>query len=147
MKKIYFETKISKSVEEIKAEFDRSLFIYLSKGLMPFDLVRFDGCQKDNEVHIKLGLRPLSFTWISLITSEEQNEKGWSFVDEGRSLPWPLIYWRHHHRVDKISEKEARIVDDITFDCSPSFLSPIVKPFLWHMFSLRPKRYKSYFKD
>lgn len=145
--KILFETPIQQSFEIIRNRFTRELFIELAPGLIPFNLQRFDGCKRGDEVHIKLGPPPFAQKWISLITFEETNASGWSFIDEGKVLPWPLSNWKHHHRVDRISATESVIVDDIDYECSPAFLTPLMKPFLWSVFAIRPKRYKKFFKD
>lgn len=143
---IVFHTPINLPVESVKKGFTQDLFVHLAPGLIPFKLIRFDGCLKGNEVHIALGPSPFAQKWVSLITFEETNTQGWSFIDEGKKLPWPLSYWKHHHRVDKVSETKSLIVDDIKYECSPAFLTPIMKPFLWYVFSIRPKRYRSFFK-
>jgi ligand-binding SRPBCC domain-containing protein len=145
--KLYFETPLSKPFEKVRDQFNRELFLFLSPGFIPSELTRFDGCKKGDEVHIKLGPSLFAQTWVSHITFEETNAAGWSFIDEGKVLPWPLKYWKHHHRVDKISSTECKIVDDINFECSPFFMNPLVKPFLWMVFAIRPDRYKRYFKD
>lgn len=145
--KLYFETHIKLPFEKVRDGFTKDLFIFLSPGIIPFNLKRFDGCKKGDEVHIALGPPPLTQEWISLITFEETNGSGWSFIDEGKVLPWPLKYWKHHHRVDKISDTECRIVDDIHFECSPAVLTPVVKPFLWFVFAMRPRRYQLFFKE
>ncbi len=142
---LLFETTISKSVAVVRAGFTEALFVRLAPGLIPFRLERFDGCLKGNEVHILLGPPILRQKWVSLITAEGTTEAGWSFVDEGRILPWPLSYWKHHHRVDKISNDSCRIVDDISYQCSPAFMTPLMKPFLWVVFAVRPGRYKAFF--
>ncbi len=143
--KIFFETTIPRSVADVRAGFTEELFVQLAPGLIPFRLERFDGCLKGNEVHILLGPPFLRQKWVSLITAEETTQAGWSFVDEGRTLPWPLSYWRHHHRVDTVTGDSCRIVDDITYDCSPALLAPLMKPFLWMVFAVRPRRYKAFF--
>jgi len=145
--KLYFETPVKMPYEKIRDRFTRDLFLFLSPGFIPFNLKRFDGCKKGDEIHLILGPNGFSQNWISLITYEETNASGWSFIDEGKVLPWPLSYWKHHHRVDKISATESRIVDDIQYECSPSFLTPLIRPFLWSVFAIRPERYKKYFKD
>lgn len=145
--KLYFETELKLPFEKVRAQFTRELFVYLSPGFIPFNLKRFDGCKKGDEVHIEIGQPPLIQRWVSLITSEETNGSGWSFIDEGKVLPWPLKDWKHHHRVDKVSDTECRVVDDISFECSPAFLTPIIWPFLWSVFAIRPGRYQSFFKD
>jgi ligand-binding SRPBCC domain-containing protein len=144
--KLLFETPIALPFEQIRDQFNRELFIHLSPGIMPFDLKRFDGCQKGHEIHIELASGPLKQEWVSLITLEETNASGWSFIDEGKVLPWPLKYWKHHHRVDKIGPSQSLIVDDITYECSPGFLTPLIKPFLWSVFAIRPGRYKTFFE-
>lgn len=145
--KLLFETPVKLPFERVRDQFNRDLFLKLSPPGIPFNLKRFDGCKKGDEVHIELGPPVLKQQWVSLITFEETNAKGWSFIDEGKVLPWPLKYWKHHHRVDKIGDTECKIVDDITYECSPSFLAPLIKPFLWSVFSIRPGRYQKYFKD
>lgn len=145
--KLFFKTPVDKPFEKIRDQFNRDLFISLSPSFIPFNLKRFDGCKKGDEVHIELGPAGLTQNWVSLITFEETNASGWSFIDEGKVLPWPLKYWKHHHRVDKISELQSQIVDDITYECSPAFLTPMIKPFLWSVFAIRPGRYKKFFKD
>lgn len=145
--KLKFETNINLSVEVIRDQFGQELFEVLAPGIIPFRLLRFDGCKKGDEIRIKLGFPGLEAEWMSLITFEETNALGWSFIDEGKILPWPLKFWKHHHRVDRISATESKIVDDISFDCHPHFLTPFIKPILWAVFAIRPRRYKNFFKD
>ncbi len=145
--KLLFKTTIDLSFDKVQERFNRDLFVYLSPKLIPFELKRFDGTSKGNEIHIDLGIWILKQQWVSLITFEETNSSGWSFIDEGKVLPKPLVYWRHHHRVDKISETKSQIVDDIEYKCSVGWLTVLIKPFLWSVFAIRPGRYQKYFKD
>jgi len=144
--KLQFSTEIDLPFNKVRDQFNKELFIYLAPPMIPFKLKRFDGCLKGNEVHIKLGFEPFTQEWISLITFEETNHQGWSFIDEGRLLPWPLKLWKHHHRVEIISDQRCRIVDDITYECYPSILTRVIKPFLWSVFAIRPRRYKKFFQ-
>jgi ligand-binding SRPBCC domain-containing protein len=143
--KLLFSKLIPLPLEKVRDQFNRDLFMYLAPPVIPFELVRFDGCLKNHEVHINLGFKPFTQKWISLITFEGTDHRGWSFIDEGKRLPWPLKSWKHHHRVDRISERECKIVDDITYECHPGFMTLLMKPFLWWVFSLRPSRYQKYF--
>lgn len=145
--KLFFETPVSLPFEKIRDRFNRELFLYLSPGFIPSKLKRFDGCKTGDEIHLELGPNGFSQDWVSLVTFEETNASGWSFIDEGKVLPWPLSYWKHHHRVDRISDTESRIVDDIHYECSPAFLAPLIRPFMWSVFAIRPERYQKYFKD
>ena len=145
--KLEFKTPLKRSFQDIQSGFDINLFTILSKGLMPFAIKRFDGCKKNDEIHINIGIPPIHFRWVSLVTFDETNASGWSFIDEGKVLPWPLIYWQHHHRVDRISEHESIIVDSIQYECSPKFLGRLIWPVMWIVFSVRPDRYRQYFKE
>jgi len=145
--KIYFATEIPLPFEKIRDRFNQELFTQLAPAMIPFHLKRFDGCKKGDEIHLELGPTLFKQEWVSLITFEETNASGWSFIDEGKILPWPLNHWKHHHRVDRISANVSRIVDDIEYECSPSFLTPLIRPLLWSVFAIRPKRYRNFFKD
>jgi ligand-binding SRPBCC domain-containing protein len=145
--KIIFKTPLNRPYEYVRDRFDRDLFLHISPQWASFNLERFDGCKQGDEVHILIKILGLKQKWVSLITAAGEDSLGWSFVDEGKVLPWPLTYWKHHHRVDKITDSSCEIVDDIEFKASPAFLGPIIKPILWSSFAIRPKLYRDYFKD
>jgi ligand-binding SRPBCC domain-containing protein len=144
--KIIFRTRIRRPLGEVKAGFDRALFEYLAPPGVPFKLLRFDGCKKDDEVHIELNTLGVKQLWVSVMTLESQDASSWFFLDEGKILPWPLSRWKHEHRVDRIGDMDSEIVDDISFSTSPAFMAPVIYPILWLIFSLRPKRYKNFFE-
>jgi ligand-binding SRPBCC domain-containing protein len=144
--KIYFETKINLPYLTVKAGFDRDLFLSLTPPGAKVELRRFDGCRKGDEVHLALDLLLTKQSWISLITEDNQDEKEWSFVDEGKILPWPLAKWRHHHRVVSLDERSCKIIDDISFDCLWPWMNAMVFPVLWSTFAIRPRRYKKFFQ-
>jgi ligand-binding SRPBCC domain-containing protein len=145
--RLVFETPIKLPFEKVRDQFNKNLFIHLSPSFIPFNLKRFDGCKTGDEYFITIGPSVLKLEWQGIITFEETNARGWSFIDEGKVLPWPLKNWKHHHRVDKISDTECRIVDDISFECFSSVFNILMKPFLWATFAIRPGRYQSYFKE
>lgn len=146
--KLYFETTVAASYETVRENFNEKLFSSLKPPGIGFGIKRFDGVKKGDEIHLEIQLPSLlSSRWVSVVTHEEGNAKVWSFVDEGKVLPWPLSRWRHAHWVVKLNEKHSRIIDDITFECSPGFLGPVVRPILWTVFAVRPGLYKKFFKD
>lgn len=144
---IIFKTPIDKPYQEVRDAFDKKLFTHLSPQWASFEIERFDGCRKGDEVHIRIKLPGLTQKWVSVITYEGEDAAGWSFIDEGKVLPWPLTYWKHHHRVDKISETSCQIVDDIEFKAATGLIEIMLKPALWSTFAIRPKLYQDYFKD
>lgn len=143
--KIHFETILNRPLSEIKAGFTRELFLYLSPPGVKVNLRRFDGCSPGNEVHLEIQSPIMKQQWVSLITAENESASEWSFVDEGKVLPFPLKRWRHHHRVISLGDGTSKIVDDISFECVPG-LGPFVYPFLWLVFSVRPGRYRKFFQ-
>lgn len=144
--KILFETPITKNFLEIKKSFNEALFIYLKPPGVEVDIKRFDGCSKDDEIHLRLKLMGKKQDWVSLVTHDETTEAYWEFIDEGKVLPWPISYWKHLHKVAKVNETSSMIIDDISFECTPQFLAPMVAPALWLSFAIRPYKYQQYFK-
>ncbi len=146
--KIYFETTVAASFETVKENFNEKLFSALKPTGLGFNIKRFDGVHKGNEIHLEVSLPSfLSRKWVSVVTHEEGSARAWSFIDEGKILPWPLTRWRHAHWVIKLNEKHSKIIDDIYFECSFSVLGPVIKPILWSIFAVRPALYRKYFKD
>lgn len=144
--KMIFRTPLNLSVDEVKSKFNRELFEFLAPQWAAFNLERFDGCKVGDEVHIELSLLGMKKKWVSLITHEGEDSSGWSFIDEGKILPWPLSKWKHHHRVEKLSATSCEIVDDIEYEVKNPALEKIMYPVLWSSFAIRPDLYKKYFE-
>ena len=104
---------------------------------------RFDGCKKNDEVHLKMDLfGQLKQVWVSRITEDFRNDYEIFFVDEGIVLPPPLIKWKHIHRIEKINELSSYVVDDIEYSCSNIFIEMAIYPALYAMFLYRNPIYK-----
>jgi ligand-binding SRPBCC domain-containing protein len=144
--RILFETQISLNYLKIKARFNRELFLFLKPPGVQLDLQRFDGCAPGDEVHLALNSFGIKQKWVSVMTAEKQDEKEWSFVDEGKLLPWPLINWKHHHRVLYLDDNSSKIIDDITFKCAYPWMEAMMYPVLWSTFAIRPARYRKFFQ-
>lgn len=145
--KIHFETPIDRDLKTVVRGFNRDLFLSLKPPGVSIDLQRFDGCKAGDEIHILLKQPGFTSQWISHITQDQQTEKQWFFVDEGKVLPWPLKAWKHLHKVEYLSENSCLIVDDIDFKCASRALEWLVYPVLWSTFAIRPKLYQKFFKD
>lgn len=143
---IKFETPIAVNYEVIRDGFTQKLFEYLKPPGVDVEIERFDGCKKDDEVHLLLKLPGKAHKWISLITHEETTYTHWRFIDEGKLLPWPISSWKHEHKVLKVDETNSIIIDDINFECNPALLTPVVAPALWVSFAFRPYKYQQYFR-
>ena len=143
--KLRFEAKVNKSLGFVKNSFNENLFLSLKPPLMQLKLLRFDGCRAGDQVHLKMGAFGILQNWISVITSDHENEKEWQFVDEGTAIPWPLLHWKHVHRVIALSAEETLIVDDIEYKGVNPLMTALMYPSLWMSFSIRPRIYLKIF--
>lgn len=144
--KIFFETAVPQPWQKIRDMFDRDLFTYLKPPGVDVEILRFDGCKKDDEIHLDIHLMGRRQRWVSLVTEALSTENGWHFVDEGKVVPWPVRTWRHVHRVEKVDEQNSKIIDDITYQCEPEWIAPLVAPVMWLSFAIRPHRYQAFFR-
>jgi hypothetical protein len=138
--KIHLVTPVRLEFREVFQRFDEKLFWALKPPLLPLTVTRFDGCSVGDEVHLDLGWS----LWISLIVAEGQEDDRCFFVDEGRKLPFPVVYWRHQHIVQR-DGSSSLIIDDIEFKTYFRWLDVLVFPTLWLMFRLRKSIYQKFF--
>lgn len=139
------QTTIHHNYIDLYNRFDSKLFLALSPTFPKMNLLRFDGSKTGDEIHLKL--TPPGVTWISIITDDFITENEATFVDEGKQLPPGLNYWKHVHRIRKVSETESIIEDDISFKGSFGLLTLLLLPVLWLSFYPRKRAYKKYFKS
>ena len=143
---IIIRTSIPKNYQQVFSMFDISLFKALRPPFISLEVERFDGCQKGNEIHLKIGLGPITQSWVSIITSDYKNDLENVFIDEGKVLPKPLNYWKHTHKVIKKGENSCEIHDDIEYRTGNLFLDFVIYPVMFLQFYLRKSIYKKYFK-
>jgi len=140
---IKFSTPVEQECGKVFAQFDEKLFEALSPPLMPIKLLRFDGCKKDDEVHLDF---PFGQKWISIITEAKETKNQIFFVDEGKLLPFPLKKWQHFHRI-LYNKEHSIIVDEIYFQTNYLLLDYLVYPLFWLVFGYRKIIYKKKFAD
>lgn len=136
-------TLVGQDVQTVIKGFNRDLFLALKPPLVPITLVRFDGCNTGDEVHLNLGLGQ---KWISVITHSEETGTGMLFVDEGRQLPFFLTYWKHIHGIEANPNGRGTIISDfITYKGKGKLLEWVLYPVLYAQFALRKPVYKRFF--
>lgn len=140
--RINITTQVNKNFQIVFSQFNESLFLALNPPIMPVTLLRFDGCQKGDEVHIKL---PFKMLWISDIIEFSESDKEIYFIDIGRKLPFPLKKWKHKHRIIFLEEKRTQIIDEISFSTNNWLLDILIYPALWLQFMYRIPIYKKWF--
>ena len=145
--KLYFEAQVKSTVRDIKKGFNEDLFLKLKPPGIVLKLERFDGCEKGDEVHLKMGAPGLLQSWVSEITDSQEGDDFWQFIDEGKVLPKPFTYWKHIHRVEKINDGESSISDSIEYHCKSQLVEKTLWLPLWLSFSIRPGVYRKVFKS
>jgi ligand-binding SRPBCC domain-containing protein len=140
--KIQLQVAVPGSVATVFAKFDQKLFEALAPPMMPVTTRRFDGCEVGHEIHLSLPVGE----WISHITERVVGEAESFFVDEGRKLPFPFVYWRHQHIV-RGAKEGVLLIDAIEYKTKSPLLDILVKPVLWAMFKARHPVYRRYFQE
>ena len=143
--RVRIKTSVVASLETVKEGFTEDLFLKLNPPFPPVELLRFDGCKKNDVVALELNFILFRQYWISVITEDQDNESEWFFVDKGSQLPFFLKRLRHRHVVQQSGEG-AVIIDDITYSTGTILTDLIMYPALLGQFLYRKPVYKRIFK-
>lgn len=142
--RILLKTKVKGNYKKVMSLFDRDLFEALKPKAASMEIVEFTGSQKGDKVHIRF-VKPIKADWISLITEDHIDDTQAYFIDKGDVLPFPLKDWMHKHIVQKHTEDESVIVDDISFSSGYKLLDLFIYPALYFGFYPRKAVYRKYF--
>ena len=142
--RLILKTKVDQHWSEVKEGFNDDLFLQLNPPIPKVKLLRFDGSEKGDLISMELNFLLWKDKWTSLITSNNENENGFDFVDEGTSLPFPFKKWRHHHKVESFGDGSL-IIDDITYSSNLHPLDVLLYPLLYLQFVYRKPIYKKVF--
>lgn len=134
-------TRVEADYRKVFAKFDQHLFLKLNPPLMPVILLRFDGMNVNDEVHLELNFPGKKQLWISRITESAADSEEICFVDEGIQLPFFLKSWRHRHRIIR-RNGHCVIVDDIHYQAAFSLMNYLLYPILLLQFLYRKPIYK-----
>ncbi len=141
---ITLRTQVQQDHHTVYKGFNESLFLKLSPPLVPFELIRFDGCETNDRVILKVGL-PLQI-WESLIVSHGSSSSEYYFMDEGIKLPFPLKKWHHRHGIESAKSGGTIISDEITYSTGFKILDLLAYPLLYSIFAYRKGVYRKVFK-
>lgn len=149
--RILLKTSVRQSPSTVWVGFDRALFNRLSPPFPPVRVVRFDGCQRGDVVHLRLNFFFVQPDWVSRIVEQQtlgpaERPQEIFFVDEGERLPFFLRSWRHRHRLLRDDATGGTIVvDDVTYR-TPFWLTDyLLYPVLWLQFAYRKPIYRRVF--
>ena len=129
---------------DVLAKFDKKLFEALAPKGATMEIVAFTGSKKGDMVHIRF-VKPFKANWISDITDNGINNNEAYFIDQGRVVPFGIIYWQHKHIIKNLSPTTCQIIDDISFKGVNFIWTLLLYPALFIGFYPRKKIYKKYF--
>ncbi|MFT5918116.1 MAG: ligand-binding SRPBCC domain-containing protein [Bacteroidia bacterium] len=146
--KLNIRTKVAQDYQTVWQNFNSTLFQALNPPFPPVKLLRFDGSEKGNEVHLELNFILFKQKWVSLIVEQQEVESDQTkeiyFVDKGTQLPFFLKFWKHKHRIIQQGEG-AIIADEIEFKSPFLLLDYLLYPTMLLQFAYRKPVYKKYF--
>ncbi|PSR04353.1 MAG: hypothetical protein BRD49_05805 [Bacteroidetes bacterium SW_10_40_5] len=131
MPQIYISTFIpGKDPQTIWQQFDNNLLEKANPPWVSAELLRYDGNQVDDQVHLRINLVLLKQDCVSVITHYQEDENGYDFIDEGKQLPFFLKSWQHHHVIRK-EGNGSTIIDDINFSTGTWLTDILFYPILY----------------
>lgn len=142
--RIYLKTKIRKDFHKVAAGYNQDLFNYLLPPLGLVSLVRYDGQQPGNIIHLRF--RGLFKDWKVVIKDVWTSPREYRFVDRGLSMPFGMTYWQHVHRVVAIGPNQSALIDQMEYKTNWLLLDLLLYPLLFLSFFPRKWKYKSYYE-
>jgi ligand-binding SRPBCC domain-containing protein len=142
--KIYIEIPVKSNAEKVIRNFNIDLFRKLKPPLTSLKILRYDGNQKGDEVHLKIGVLFFKSTWFSKISDTWNHNKEWGFEDRGIKLPFFLKSWKHKHRISKL-KNSCIIIEDIDFEPKWRIFRSLIRHILYLQFKTRKKVYQREF--
>ncbi|NJL74022.1 MAG: hypothetical protein HC892_02220 [Saprospiraceae bacterium] len=137
---ILIETPVQQDYQRVWNGFNADLFLQLKPPFLPLQLLRFDGSETGDEVHIKI----FNQIWEASIIAHGNTPNEIFFTDVGKKLPFPLKTWRHHHRILK-APTGSIIIDDIQFTTFSKLTDYVFYPLFYLQFAARKKIYQRVF--
>lgn len=147
MPKFELTCKVSASMPYVWKLFTADLLAKLAPPFPIARIIRFDGCQANDQVVIELDFLLYKTRWTSIITSYQTNGQSHVFVDEGTQVPFGIIQWRHEHRIESINAQETKVIDKIHFQTNYKLLDLLLFPLIWGMIAYRMPLYKKHLRQ
>ncbi len=143
--RITLHTAVQQSYRTVFQGFTKDLFLKLAPPFPPIQLLRFDGCQKGDEVHLELNMIFFKQRWDALIIESGELDNELYFIDQGTTLPFFLQTWQHHHRIVQQTDGSSCIIDDFTYTSPFRLMDYLLYPVLYIQFAMRKPIYQEVF--
>ncbi len=143
--KLKISTKVNQDYKTVFGKFERELLEKLTPPVIPFELLKFDGCKTGDEVHILLSFLGFDQLWITNIVEDFEDKEEIYFIDQSSKLPFFLSFWKHKHRI--LSQKKgSKIIDEIEYRTPFLLMDYLMYPIMYIQFYYRKNIYKEQFK-
>ncbi len=142
-----FRCQVSAAMPAVWKKFTAELLAKLSPPYPIARIIRFDGCQANDQVHLTLDFLIYQTDWTSRITSYQFDGDSHVFVDEGIQVPFGIQHWRHEHRIETYPSGGTMIIDKIQFQTQYKLLDWLLFPFIWGMIAYRMPLYKKHLRQ
>ena len=127
---IKVKTPVRESRSKVWSAFNRELFLALAPPYPKVELLRFDGCSVNDEVHLLFKAGFAQLRWDAKIVDEGSTETATYFIDKGTVLPFPLQRWIHVHVIED-NGTGCSISDEVTFTSGNGLADLFLYPFLF----------------
>ena len=143
--RILLKSKVNKPFRQVADGFNEKLFRHLMPPFGLARLVRYDGQNPGDIVHIRFAL-PFFNEFKVVIRDVYTSPKEYRFVDRGLVMPFGIKFWQHAHRVVALKEDKSAVIDHIEFKTAWWILDFLLYPILLLSFLPRTWQYPRYFK-
>ena len=139
--KFTIKTVVQQPFHTADKGFGKDWLVKLNPPVPPFRITRFDGLNDGDRVHIRFNFFLFKDDWEYVVRDKVDNEREWSFVDEGVRMPFFLKRWRHRYRLSA-DNKGMNVTDEVDFDAPVRVLDFLLYPYLYLHFLYRKPIYK-----
>ncbi len=147
MPKFELTCRVSASMPFVWKHFTADLLAKLAPPFPIARIIRFDGCQANDQVIIELDFLIYKTRWTSKITSYQFDSQSHVFVDEGVIVPFGIVAWKHEHRIEASGENSTLVIDKIQFQTNNKLLDLLLFPLIWGMIAYRMPLYKKHLRQ
>ena len=142
--RLKIKTLVNQPWREVFSQFNASLLQKLSPPFPKITLLKFDGCQVQDQVQLELNFFVFKLRWDAIVTENGENNQSAYFVDEGDKLPFFLRSWKHRHVITQRGDKTV-IIDDVNFSTANKLTDFLFYPLIWVQFAYRKLIYRKIF--
>ena len=144
--KILLKSRVKKDFHRVVSGYNEALFRFLMPPLGLLRLLRYDGQNPGDIVHLRFGI-PLINDFKVVIRNAWTSPKEYRCADRGLVMPFGIRFWQHTHRVVSLNENNTALIDLIEFKTDWWLLDLLIYPLLFLFFLPRTWQYARYYKQ